>query len=255
MDVGRRGVTLGLILGSGLQPGDLGLTPHGDVPTPWGEVPLYRGYLGDRPVLALLRHGAGHTLPPGSVNWRGNAWALVRSGVRQVLATAAVGSLRRHLPPGQLVIPDQFLDFTQGRPLALDEERVVHLDFTHPYCPQLRIALARAACRQGIPIRGKGCYVAVSGPRYETAAEVRAYSRLGGDVVGMTGVPEVVMCREAGMCYATLAVVSNWAAGLTHRRLTHAEVETTVRRSPLLSVLAAAIPLVHRARSCRCAQA
>src|SRR5690606_11331975 len=126
-----------------------------------------------------------------------------------------------------LVLVDQFLDFTKGRPATFfDGEggRVVHLDMTDPYCPDVRCRLAEAAAREGIRVHNGGVYLCAEGPRYETRAEIRAFRLLGADVVGMTGVPEVVLAREAGLCYASVALVTNMAAGLTDDEVTHAAV-------------------------------
>jgi len=195
--------------------------------TPYGTVQVFVGQRGGRGVAFLPRHGTGHSLPPHRINYRGNIWALRQLGVRRVLATAACGSLHAEIPPGSLALCDQFLDFTRGRPGTFfdgADGRVRHADMTEPYCPQLRAALAAAAGRLTLPLRQTATYVCTEGPRFETPAEIRAYARLGGELVGMTGVPEVVLAREAGLCYAAVAIATNFAAGLAGRALSHEEV-------------------------------
>ncbi len=197
------------------------------VATPYGTVPLFVGRREGRQVAFLPRHGQRHGVPPHRVNYRGNLWALRQLGVRRCLGTAACGSLRRELAPGRLVSLDQFLDFTRGRPSTYfdgGEEGVRHADMTEPYCPELRAALADAAAALGLGLAPSATYVCTEGPRFETPAEIRAYALLGGDLVGMTGVPEVVLARELGICYASVAIATNFAAGLAGRPLSHAEV-------------------------------
>ncbi len=155
-------------------------------------------------------------------------------GVRRCLATAACGSLAEGIAPGSLVLCDQFLDFTRGRPSTFfdgEDGHVYHADMTEPYCPELRRALAEGATRLGIGLAPHATYVCTEGPRFETPAEIRAYQRLGGELVGMTGVPEIVLAREAGVCYATVAIATNWAAGLAGRPLAHAEVVASMRQA------------------------
>jgi len=203
-----------------------------DVATPFGEAQVFPAEIAGQEVAFLPRHGAHHALPPHLVNYRANIWALRALGVRRVLATAAVGSLNPTMRPGQFAVLDQFLDFTHGRPATLfqEEEPVVHLDMTEPYCPALRQALAVTGTARGRWLHDRGTYVCTEGPRFETAAEIRMFAQVGGDVVGMTGVPEVVLAREAGLCYACLAIITNWAAGIGGRPLTHEEVTAEMAR-------------------------
>lgn len=219
-------MAVAIVGGTGLyRLGLLGETPKEErIETPFGPVVLQVGEYAGVPLVFLARHGTGHTVPPHRVNYRANMWALRKAGVRRVIATAASGSLNPAMKPGELVLVDQFLDFTKDRPTTFfDGEggRVVHLDMTDPYCPDVRRRLAEAAAREGIPIHDGGVYVCAEGPRYETRAEIHAFRLLGGDVVGMTGVPEVVLAREAGLCYASVALVTNMAAGLSPDEVTH----------------------------------
>ncbi|MCL6561681.1 MAG: S-methyl-5'-thioadenosine phosphorylase [Firmicutes bacterium] len=223
------GAKVAIIGGSGVYqlPGLSGLVGR-TVETPYGEVELWEGEGPDGvPLVFLNRHGRAHRIPPHRVNYRANLWAVKALGCHRVVATGAVGSLHRALVPGWLVLVDQFLDFTKARPATFfegGEGGVIHTDVTDPYCATLRRHLAEAAQALGFPYWERGTYVATEGPRFESRAEIEAFRRLGGDVVGMTGVPEVVLARELGLCYATVALVTNLAAGLSANPLTHEEV-------------------------------
>jgi 5'-methylthioadenosine phosphorylase len=186
--------------------------------TPYGEPSsaLSFGALGGQPVILLARHGYGHTIPPHQINYRANIWALQACRASKVLALATVGGIRSDLDPGMLLVPDQILDYTHGRPatfFTLADRGVHHIDFTFPYSRELRAACIDAAQRVGEPIVDGGVYAATQGPRLETAAEVNRLERDGADVIGMTGMPEAVLARELGLPYATLAIVVNCAAG------------------------------------------
>jgi 5'-methylthioadenosine phosphorylase len=186
--------------------------------TPYGEPSsaLSFGTLGGQPVILLARHGYGHTIPPHQINYRANIWALQACGASTVLALATVGGIRDDLGPGVLLVPDQILDYTHGRPatfFTLVDRGLHHIDFTFPYSKELRAACSEAARRVGEPIVDGGVYAATQGPRLETAAEVNRLERDGADVIGMTGMPEAVLAKELGLPYATLAIVVNYAAG------------------------------------------
>ena len=197
------------------------------VSTPYGDARVQVGTYEGIEIAFMPRHGAGHSIPPHRINYRANIWALRALGVQRILATAAVGSLNPEMKPGHFVIVDQFLDFTKGREHTFfdgGESGVVHTDMTNPYCPHLRAHLVRQAARLELTCHSSGVYVCTEGPRFETAAEIRAFRILGGDVVGMTNVPECTLAREAGLCYAAMAMVTNMAAGIASGPLTHEEV-------------------------------
>jgi len=172
----------------------------------------------------MARHGEDHSVPPHLINYRANIYGLRLMGVKNIFATAAVGSLNMGMEPGNFVFVDQFLDFTKTRHQTFVEDGVVHLDMTDPYCPRLRGVLKNAAEKNRLRYHTAGTYVCTEGPRFETPAEIRMFRQLGGDLVGMTSVPEVVLAREAEMCYATIAMVTNYAAGISQTRLSHQEV-------------------------------
>ncbi|MFJ8753949.1 MTAP family purine nucleoside phosphorylase [Streptomyces sp. NPDC102441] len=209
---------VGLIATSSLRPPDF-IADHDRqvVGTRFGDVAVDVGMWGAARVAMVTRGGARHPLEPGRVNYRGIVSALRSVGARSVLSTCAVGSIRRHLAVGTLVNLDQFIDFTRHRPPTLyGDDGFCFADMTQPYCARLRTHMNDAARRVGAPMHDGGCYVGVDGPRFETAAEVRMYGILGGDVVGHTGSTEAVMAREAGLCYASVGIITNVAAGLGH---------------------------------------
>ncbi len=198
--------------------------------TPYGEpsAPLTHGRLAGREIVFLPRHGFSHIIPPHRVNYRANLWALRHAGVETVLAIAAVGGITERMAPGMIVIPDQIIDYTFGRDHTLyesDLSHVTHIDFTEPYCEPLRLQLLEAGRQCGVnPIAG-GTYGATQGPRLETAAEIIRLERDGCDIVGMTGMPEASLAREMNLCYATCAVVSNWAAGKSDGPIEMCDIE------------------------------
>ena len=198
--------------------------------TPYGEPsgPLTHGVLGGREVIFLARHGYGHTIPPHEVNYRANIWALKQAGVEQVIAVAAVGGIRNDMAPGLIAFPHQIIDYTFGRQHTYfqgDLTQVTHIDFTEPYCGELRAKLVAGAGQANLDAIEDGVYGATQGPRLETAAEVNRLERDGCDMVGMTGMPEAALAREAELCYATCAVLANWAAGRGDGTITMAEID------------------------------
>ncbi len=217
----------GLITGSGFYdiPG-LEDRSTAEVSTPFGSALVTTGRWRGRPIAFLPRHGSDHSVPPAKINYRANVWALKSVGVTSVLATAVSGGIDRSMPPGALVIISDFLDFTNGRadtffdgttPIdgvsGFDSSRH-HTDMTTPYHPALRRALLASAAEQSIPVIDGGVYCTTNGPRFETPAEIEMMRALGGQLVGMTGYPEVALASEAGLRYASVGVISNPAAGM-----------------------------------------
>lgn len=186
--------------------------------SPYGEPSgaLTFGELAGREVVFLARHGYGHTIAPHEINYRANIWVLKELGVQGVFAVATVGGVRDDLGPGTLVVPDQIIDYTHSRKSTFfegAEARVTHIDFTLPYSTWLRTMLLQAAASIGDVVADGATYACTQGPRLETAAEIERIARDGGDLVGMTGMPEAALAREAGLDYAALGVVVNHAAG------------------------------------------
>lgn len=193
----------------------------------YGKVKVTIGKYEGEELAFIPRHGASHSVPPHLINYRANIMALKELGVKNIIATAAVGSLNFDLKPGHFLLADQFLDFTKVRNHTFFEggdEGVVHCDMTVPYCPNIRKAIEKVAIENNKIVHNGGVYVCTEGPRFETAAEICMFKMLGGHVIGMTSVPEVTLARELGMCYGNISIVTNYAAGISPTILTHSEV-------------------------------
>jgi 5'-methylthioadenosine phosphorylase/5'-methylthioinosine phosphorylase len=206
---------------------------HEQPDTPYGppSAPVTRGRLGGNEMSFLPRHGAGHSIPPHRIDYRANIWALKACGADRVVGLAAVGGIGGAFGPRVLALPDQIIDYTYGRPQSFydgDEGQVVHVDFTRPYCETLRMELLGAARDAGLDLVNGGTYGVTQGPRLETAAEVMRLERDGCDLVGMTGMPEAVLARELGLCYACCAFVVNWAAGKAEGEIRMDDIESNI---------------------------
>jgi 5'-methylthioadenosine phosphorylase len=186
-------------------------TAH-EVSTPYGAPsgPIAVGELAGRRVAFLARHGPGHRFPPHAINYRANLWALRSLGVRQVIAPCAVGGLSHTVAPGDVVVPDQLVDRTQGRVQTYVETGAVHAPFADPYCTEVRRALAAS----GPDVVSGGTMVVIEGPRFSTRAESQQHAAAGGTLINMTGHPEAVLARELRTCYAALALVTDMDAGV-----------------------------------------
>jgi len=251
---------LAVIGGTGVYKAEmLEKTKELEIETRYGKANLLLGSYAGRTVAFLARHGKGHSVPPHLVNYRANIQALKELGVRKIIATAAVGSLRLEMAPLDFVILDQFLDFTKARNSTFFEggpEGVRHIDVTAPYCPQLSAFLYDKAVQLGIKTHASGCYVCMEGPRYETPAEIKMLQILGGDVVGMTNVPEVILAREAGICYATVAMVTNYGAGIAPSKLCHNEVVDVMQKlsENISRLIMTSLAEVSLEEGCNCCQ-
>jgi 5'-methylthioadenosine phosphorylase len=205
---------LGIIGGSGIY--DLpGLENVRDemVASPWGEpsAPLRRGRLAGLPIVFLPRHGKGHVLSPSDINYRANIDALKRAGVTDLVALSACGSFREELPPGAFVLVDQFVDRTYKRESSFfGKGCVAHVSMADPVSPRLREHLAAAAKAEGIDAVDGGTYVCMEGPQFSSLAESLTYKAQGFSVIGMTNMPEAKLAREAEICYASVAMVTDY---------------------------------------------
>jgi len=225
------------------------------VGTPYGLSPsMSIGEVRRRSVVFLPRHGHEHSTPPHKVNYRANIYAIYTLGVERVIATNAVGAINLDFRPGDLVVPHDLIDFTKQRSLTFyDDAPVTHVDFSEPYCPEVRAAVIEKAKQAVNTVRDLAVYVCTEGPRFETPAEIRMLRALGADVVGMTGVPETVLARELGMCYASLCFVSNMAAGIAQRITSKEVLEVSETVSSMIAnVLAEVIRDLPRTRQCSC---
>ncbi len=256
-------VRIGVIGGSGLYHMD-GLTDleERSIATPFGAPSdtLLVGTLSGVRVAFLARHGRGHRIMPTEVNYRANIWALKSLGVEQVIAISACGSLREHLHPGEIVIPDQLFDHTKKRVLTFfGEGAVVHVGVAEPFCQRLSAIVADAVSAAGGTVHRGGCFITIEGPRFSTKGESKTYRAWGMDIIGMTTSPEAFLAREAEMCYACMAHITDYDVW-------HA-TEEPVSVEALLATLAANAQLAQNAlrmavvrlaqeeRSCACSSA
>jgi 5'-methylthioadenosine phosphorylase len=235
------------------------------VQTPFKSEPvvLYSDEIDGKKIFFLPRHGTGHSIPPHRINYKANIFALHLKGITRVITTSAVGSVDLSIKPGSYVILDQFIDFI--RPLTYFENDfsvtfnenkqlsgVIHTDMTHPYCPDLRKYISKVLAK--IPdVLSSGTYFCAAGPRFETPAEIKAVQAMGGDVVGMTNSSEAILCRELGICYSAIALVTNYAAGL-QQQVNHEEVLELFneRATELKKILKDIIFSLPPEKSCSC---
>ena len=224
-------MTIAIIGGSGLDRLErLGIKASYRRPTAYGapSAPIVRGDIDGVEVLFLARHGSDHHLPPHLINYRANIAALAALGASEIIATTAVGGISAQASPGTIVIPHQIIDYTYGREQTLYDgtsTSLNHIDFTSPYSARLRDDLIATADRVDGAILGDGVYGATQGPRLETAAEIKRLARDGCTIVGMTGMPEAALAREAGLDYASCSLVVNWGAGIGPTPITMAAIE------------------------------
>jgi len=232
------------------------------VETPFGEPSdlLVTGRLGDARLVFLPRHGRGHRLLPSEVNYRANIYALKKLGVEQVISVSAVGSMQEEIVPGHIVIPDQFFDRTTGRrdTTFFGEGVVGHVQFADPVCRRLAGLLAGAARQVGAVVHEGGTYICMEGPQFSTRAESRIYRSWGVDIIGMTNVSEAKLAREAELCYATIALATDYDCW--HEGYDDVSVEAVValiRQNVALAkkIIAAAVGQLTARRTCGCSSA
>lgn len=248
---------IGVIGGSGLADGvELDDAQEIAVASPFGEPsgPVTTGRLGDVRFTFLARHGAGHRIPPASVNFRANIDVLKRCGVTDVLALSAIGSLREELAPGHFVAVDQFIDRTSARASSFfGPGLVAHVSLADPVCPRLARLAAGAARGAGAVVHDRGCYVAIEGPQFSTRAESLLYRQWGADVIGMTAMPEARLAREAELPYAMLAMVTDYdcwreeEAGVEAAQVFEVMKANATRARDALRALAGLLPPVREA--------
>jgi len=225
------------------------------VGTPYGpSAPIFMSREASKDIVFMKRHGDRHSVPPHRINYRANIWALHSLGVERILASNAVGAIDRSFKPKDFVVPSDFVDFTRSRASTFyDEAPVTHVDVSNGYCPELREALVRAAKSCGSVVWDRGTYLCTEGPRYESPAEIKMFQTLGCSIVGMTGLPEVILARELGICYASLCYVTNMAAGIGDR-ISAEDVVAKGREigKSMQKVTLDALELVNKRRECSC---
>ena len=248
---------LGIVGGSGIYdlPG-LQFAREERVKSPWGDPsgPLRVGEIGGLPVVFLSRHDKGHRLSPSDINYRANIDALKRAGVTDLVSLSACGSFRGDLPPGSFVLVDQFVDRTHKRESSFfGKGLVAHVSMAHPVSPRLRARIAEAALSEGITPHLGGTYVCIEGPQFSTLAESLTYKQLGYSVIGMTNMPEAKLAREAEICYATIAMVTDFDCwhpehdAVTVQQIVGVLQDNAVRAQRLVARLACDFPREHEA--------
>jgi 5'-methylthioadenosine phosphorylase len=245
-----RASRLGLLAGTGVEALPFAAEPL-DIETPYGDVPIAFGRAGSVDIFFVPRHGSAKR-PAHKIDHRANVDALARCKVDRVVALHSVGALDPAIATPSLLVPDDWIDLRGDKPSFFDDAPV-HVDVSEPFCPEVRRALLAAAP----DARDGGAYAATEGPRLETRAEIRALRQLGGAVVGMTAVPEATLARERGLCYASLCLVTNPAAGVAEARV-DAERIRAVAREMAPRALAVALDAAARlpaAKGCACARA
>ncbi len=229
--------------------------------TPYGapSAPFTIGTVGGRRVAFLPRHGRDHELPPHRVPYRANVWGMKELGVTRLFGPSAAGSLRRDIPPRTFVVSDQAIDQTRSRESTFyDGPKTVHVSFADPYCETMRQTLVDAAAELQIPHRDGGTMVVIDGPRFSTRAESKMFAQAGGDVIGMTQFPELTLARELELCFANVALVTDYDVGVDDiPPVSHHEVLKVFGENieALRDLLFAAIPKVPDTRDCPCATA
>lgn len=229
-------VKVAIISGSGLESfGFPAKCAKLSVKTPHGKVITLKTELNGKTIIFISRHEARHDILPHEINYRANILALKKIGVSHIIATAAVGSLNPKLRPGSFCLLKDFIDATRSRPLTIfGRKRALHADMSLPYDPELTVLLERSIKELTGKKPGKAVYVATDGPRFETAAEVKMYKKAGGDVVGMTGVPEVVFAKEIGIPYASFGIVTNFACGISKTPITLEDIIRSIKNNRTL---------------------
>jgi 5'-methylthioadenosine phosphorylase len=217
------------------------------------------GRLDGQPVAFLARHGRGHRLLPGEINYRANIYALKLLGVERVISVSAVGSLREELRPLEFLIPDQFFDRTRGRPSTFfGGGLVAHVAFDRPTCPELGAWLVEACQQAGVTVHRGGTYVCMEGPQFSTLAESEFYRRQGFDVIGMTNLTEAKLAREAELCYATVAMITDYDCWHpAHATVTAEQIVANLQRNAeaVQRVLRAVVGRIAPERGCACGRA
>jgi 5'-methylthioadenosine phosphorylase len=253
---------IGIIGGSGLyaMPG-LSHVQEERVTTPFGEPSeaLVFGELEGRKVVFLARHGRGHRILPSELNFRANIYALKKAGVQRIVSVSAVGSLKEEHQPGDFVVPDQFIDRTFQRVSTFFGDGVVgHVAFGDPVCATVARAIADACRSEGVQVKQGGTYVCMEGPQFSTRAESNLYRSWGADVIGMTNLQEAKLAREAEICYATAAMVTDydcWHPG--HDDVTMDQIVAVLNQNAAnaCKVVKAAVAAMPKERGCACASA
>jgi 5'-methylthioadenosine phosphorylase len=259
---GKSEAAIGIIGGSGLYAMN-GLTKTREirVKTPFGEPSdaLVLGTLEGKRVAFLARHGRGHRILPSEINYRANVYAMKLLGVERIISVSAVGSLKEDLRPGEFLVADQFFDRTKNRISTFFGEGIVaHLAFAHPTCGQLSGVLSDACVHEAVMVHRRGTYACIEGPQFSTLAEAEVHRQLGFEVIGMTNVTEAKLAREAEICYATIAMITDYDCWHPeHESVTASQIMATLSQNAenAQKVLRTAVRELPAPRSCKCGSA
>jgi 5'-methylthioadenosine phosphorylase len=254
--------SIGIIGGSGLY-SMAGLTSPREikVKTPFGDPSeaIVLGTLEGKRVAFLARHGRGHRILPGEINYRANIYAMKLLGVERIISVSAVGSLQEDLRPGEFLVPDQFVDRTRQRVSTFfGEGLVAHVSFAHPTCAQVSGALADASVHCAVKVHRRGTYICMEGPQFSTLAEANMHRQLHFEVVGMTNATEAKLAREAEICYATIAMITDYDCWHPeHESVTASQIIATLNQNAenAQRVLREAVRALPADRSCKCGAA
>jgi 5'-methylthioadenosine phosphorylase len=254
--------SIGIIGGSGLYSMN-GLTEIREVrvKTPFGDPSdaIVLGMLEGKRVAFLARHGRGHRILPGEINYRANVYAMKLLGVERIISVSAVGSLQEDLRPGEFLVPDQFFDRTKTRVSTFfGEGLVAHVAFAHPTCGQVSAVLADTCVHEAVKVHRRGTYVCMEGPQFSTLAEAHVHRQLRFEVIGMTNVTEAKLAREAEICYATIAMITDYDCWHPeHESVTASQIIATLNQNAenAQRVLRAAVRTLPPARTCKCGSA
>ena len=253
---------IGIIGGSGLYGMEaFCLKKKINLATPYGKPSdsFLVGELSGKPVVFLPRHGVGHRMSPSEINFRANIWGMKKLGVTQIISVSAVGSLKEEIKPGHMVVIDQFIDRTKNRPSTFFEKGLVaHVSFADPVCSEVRQSLIAAAKAVGASVHEKGTYVCMEGPMFSTKAESHWYRSLNADVIGMTNLQEAKLAREAEICYATLALSTDYDCWHSHHEAVTTDQIIAVLKQNVETaqkIILQAVKLLHPAEDHSCRKA
>ncbi|MFH1545332.1 MAG: S-methyl-5'-thioadenosine phosphorylase [archaeon] len=246
---------IGLIGGTGVyDPKMLKNAEEKEIETPFGKPSdsITVGELNGRKIAFLPRHGSKHSIPPHKINFRANIWALKELGCERVLATCACGSLKKELKPGTIVFPDQFIDWGKEVTTFYDEGKVYHVWMADPFCKEMGKELIETAKKLKLDFHEKGTYLRISGPQFSTRAASKMYSQ-SADLIGMTGVPEAILCREKEMCFSIIATITDYDVCLGSFTQ-FKDIKKTMKQNldNTKKLIEEVVPLIPEKRECEC---
>jgi 5'-methylthioadenosine phosphorylase len=248
---------IGIIGGTGLyDPDFIKGQENVEVETEFGDSKVHLGKVGTKRVAFISRHGPRHNIPPHKVNYRKNIHALKLAGVDRIISINSVGSLDELISPGTVLVPHDFIDFTKGRVSTFYDDEVVHVDMSEPYCLEMRKNLIVCSKKHYDLVYKEGIYACTEGPRFEAPSEVKMIRKLGGDVVGMVGFPEVALAREAGLCYASICTIVNYGSGISDNNISIKDLKSVVLENISLmeKTIKCTIERIPQKKGCRCSE-